>query len=70
MTLRKFRILRRPRSGRLKGRTTPIQAIVNFLTTSKAGIQGHEALCRRLWTPAFAGVTMTLRGVTIPSGGL
>ena len=31
--------LRRPRSGRLEGRTTPIQAIVDFLTPSKAGIQ-------------------------------
>jgi hypothetical protein len=31
--------LRRPRSGRLEGRTTPIQAIVDFLTASKAGIQ-------------------------------
>jgi hypothetical protein len=30
--------LRRPRSGRLEGRRTPIQAIVDFLTLSFAGM--------------------------------
>ena len=37
MALRKLLILRRPRRGRLEGRTTLIQAIVDFLTTS-AGV--------------------------------
>ena len=37
MALRKFLILRRPRSGRLEGRTTPIQTIVDFLTPTFAG---------------------------------
>jgi len=35
--LRKLLILRRPRSGRLEGRTTLIQTPVNFLTASIAG---------------------------------
>jgi hypothetical protein len=34
MLLRKFLILRRPRRGRLEGRTTLIQAIVDFLTAA------------------------------------
>jgi hypothetical protein len=57
MTLRKFLILRRPplrdaacggssgQGGRLEGGTTLIQAVVDFLTASKAGIYvriGHR----------------------------
>ena len=57
MSLRKFLILRRPPPGpraarpedrlrgRLEGRTTLIQAIVDFLTPSKTGIRfcrGHR----------------------------
>jgi hypothetical protein len=50
MALRKFLVLRRPplrdaacggssgQGGRLEGRTTLIQSIVDFLTASKAGI--------------------------------
>ena len=37
MALRKFLILRRPRSGRLEGRTAPIQPIRDFFTSSFAG---------------------------------
>jgi hypothetical protein len=36
MLLRKLLILRRLRSGRLEGRTTLIQAVVEFLTASFA----------------------------------
>jgi hypothetical protein len=39
MALRKYLILRRPRSGRLEGRTKLIQAIADFSTASKAGAQ-------------------------------
>jgi hypothetical protein len=38
MALRKALILRRLRSGRLEGRTTLIQAIVDFLTAAEAGV--------------------------------
>src|SRR5215471_273457 len=36
------RILRRPRSGRLEGRATPIRSILNFLTA---------AICRAIQSP-------------------
>jgi hypothetical protein len=42
MALRNFLILRRPRSGRLEGRTTPIQAFADFLTAAKAGAQSNR----------------------------
>jgi len=40
MALREPLILRRPRSGRLEGRTALVQFNFNSLTRSKAGIQG------------------------------
>jgi hypothetical protein len=36
IALRKFLILRRPRSGRLEGRTAPIQPIIDFLPSLEA----------------------------------
>jgi hypothetical protein len=51
---------RRPRSGRLEGRTTLIQPKVDFLTAMKAGIQWAANACQGYpWMPAFAGVTVT-----------
>jgi hypothetical protein len=41
MALRKSLILSRPRSGRVEGRTTLIQAITDFLTASFAGMTGN-----------------------------
>src|SRR5713101_3560036 len=37
MTLRKFLILRRPRSGRLEGRTVTVQPITGFATIPQRG---------------------------------
>ena len=48
MALRRFLILRKLRSSCLEGRTTLIQAIVDFLTPTKAGIY----FCG--WAPAGA----------------
>src|SRR5882724_244779 len=75
MALRKFLILRRPplrdaalrrllgmRSGRLEGRTIPIQRLRGFPHSLESGNPGQplprvEPEDRLPWTPAFAGVT-------------
>ena len=57
MALRKFLILRRPRRGRLEGRTTLIQAIVDFLTPSFA-----EATRNGGWEPFVRSVPLGNRG--------
>src|SRR5882724_5276445 len=57
MALRKFLILRRPRSGRREGRAMLIQHLSGFPHSLESGNPGQ--LQRRLpWTPAFAGVTV------------
>ena len=54
MASRKLLILRRPRSGRLEGRTVPIQLIRDSFTSSKAGIQAASP--QRLPSGAEEGV--------------
>ena len=44
MALRKSLILKRPRSGRLEGRTALVQPNFNSFIGSKAGIQGGTLL--------------------------
>jgi hypothetical protein len=51
MTLSKFLVLRRPRSGRHEGRTTLIQAIVDLLTGSYIGVTDNAYLHINGWQP-------------------
>src|SRR5215510_11124196 len=50
MAFRKFLILRRSRSGRLEGRTTPIQPIIDFLTAPFGRVTNGQSDSQRLNT--------------------
>jgi hypothetical protein len=50
MAFGKFLILRRSRSGRLEGRTTPIQPIIDFLTAPFGRVTNGESDSQRLNT--------------------
>src|SRR5882724_13389650 len=56
MALRKFLILRRPRSGRLEGRAMLIQRLCGFPHSLESGGPGQAAV-QLPWIPAFAGMT-------------
>ena len=63
MALRKLLILRSPRSGRLEGRTAPVQPIVDYFTCSKAGTHLSTAGASAPWFPACAGMTTLNRSM-------
>ena len=62
MALRKFLILRKLRSSCLEGRKAPIQPIADFLTRSKAGIQGPMALAVAPCSLRGASLDLRFRG--------
>jgi hypothetical protein len=73
IALKNVLILRRPRSGRLEGRTTPIQVIVDFLTAAFAGMSAPRegALSARCKSASELVVGSAIEGncVAVKRGG-